>query len=243
MFATSVLITGANRGVGFELLCKLVGKTNIMFATCRSPQEATELQNMAKQHANITVLELDVTREDTISAAVNVIAETVGEKGLNCLINNAGQITRGSLAESTADDLRRLYEVNVIGPAMVAKECLPLLRKAACSGEDMCVSRAAVLNISSIMGSIASTSSSGHLPYRMSKAALNMFTKSLSIELKSDGILVASIHPGWVQTDMGGPRAAVTVDESASSIIDLVSTFTEKHNGGLYGWNGENIPW
>jgi len=245
MFSKSVLVTGTNRGVGLELVHQLADKCEHVFAACRNPSEANALNEISQQHTNVVVMQIDVTKEEDIAACVSSISQTVGETGLSCLINNAGQIHRGNLVETTAEDMRRLYAVNVIGPAMIAKACLPLLRKASsvCGGSDMSVSRAAILNISSKVGSIADNSSGGKYAYRMSKAALNMFTKNLSIELKPDGILAVNIHPGWVQTDMGGANATTSAEQSVAGILSVASSFSETHNGGFYGWNGENIPW
>merc|ERR1711973_400896 len=245
MFAKSVLITGANRGVGLEFVRQLADKTQHLFATCRKPSEAVELKKIAEQHTHIVVMEMDVTKEEHIAACACSITETVGEEGLNCIINNAGQIHRGSLEETTAEDLRRVYAVNVIGPAMVVKACLPLLKKASarCSDSEMSVSRASILNISSKVGSITDNTSGTRYAYRMSKAALNMLTKNLSIELKGDNILAVNFHPGWVQTEMGGPNALITTEQSVSGMLGVMASFTEKQNGGFYGWNGENIPW
>merc|ERR1712168_49187 len=245
MFAKSVLITGANRGVGLEFVRQLADKTQHLFAACRKPSEAIELQKIADQHNHVHVVEMDVTNEGQIAACACIITETVGDDGLSCIINNAGQIHRGDLENTTAEDMRRIYAVNVIGPAMVVKAHLPLLKKAsACfSHTDMSVSRGHPLNISSKVGSITDNSSGGKYAYRMSKAALNMLTKNLSIELKKDHILAVNIHPGWVQTEMGGTNALISVEQSVTGMLSVVSTFTEEHNGGFYGWNGENIPW
>ena len=140
--------------------------------------------------------------------------------------------------ETSANDLRRLYEINVIGPAMLTRECLPLLRKASTqhspfNNTEMSISRAGVLNISSMLGSI--TNSQGcHYSYGMSKAALNMLTRNLSVELKSDHVLVMSI--GCTDDDF-------TTDEFVSGILHEASNCTEEHTGGFYAWNGGKIPW
>jgi len=245
MLIKSVLVTGCNRGIGLALVHKLVDKTQHLFATCRNPSEATELQKVAKQHENITVLKLDVTIPEDIALCKDTIASTMGEDGLNCLINNAGQISRGGLEHTTADDMRRLYEINVIGPAMLSQALFPLLQKASaqCNGIKPGAQRAAVVNFSSILASLAENATGNTLAYRMSKSALNMLTKNMSLEWKEDNIVVLSVHPGWVQTDMGGPNASVTIEESASGIMKLIEEMGESHNGGFYGWHGKQIQW
>jgi len=245
MFAKSVLVTGSNRGVGLEIVKQLADRTQHLFAACRKPDEANELKKIVEEHNHITLIELDVTNEKHIEICAAKIAEVVGDEGLNCIINNAGVIHRGNLESTSSDDFKRLYAVNTVGPAMVVKACLPLLRKASgqCSHGNMSVSRASILNMSSKVGSISDNTSGGNYAYRMSKAALNMLTKNLSIELKPDHILAAIIHPGWVQTDMGGQNALISTTKSVQGILKVVSAFTEKDTGTFYGWNGENIPW
>jgi len=245
MFAKSVFITGCNRGIGLELVKHLADRTQHLFAACRKPDEADELKKLAEVHNHLIVLELDVTDQKQIEACVATISEVVGDDGLNCLINNAGYFPRVNLETVTSEILKRTYAINTIAPAMIVKACLPLLRKAsaACSHGNMSVSRSAILNMSSKMASITDNTSGGSYAYRMSKAALNMLTKNLSIELKADHILAVILHPGWVQTDMGGPNALISTTKSVEEMLKMTSGFTEKDSGAFYGWNGENIPW
>lgn len=245
VFAKSVLVTGSNRGVGLEFIKQLSGKTQHLFAACRDPENAVELKKLVETNSNIVVLELDVTKEDEITSAVNNITEVVGDQGLNCLINNAGVLKRDDLDSVSAELLTATYAVNTIGPAMVTKACLPLIRKASSRFSDspMSVPRASILNISSKVGSIADNGRGGNYAYRMSKAALNMLTMNLSIELKKDKILTVNIHPGWVLTDMGGSNALIDSTKSVSGILNVCQGLTEKDNGMFFGWNGEKIPW
>jgi len=247
MFAKSVFITGSNRGIGLELVKQLAPHTQHLFAACRTPSQAKELKAIADKHNHVVVLELDVVDEEAIAKAVNKVTEVVGDNGLNCLISNAGSMDKSvnCIEDVTAESLKTIYSINAVAPAMIAKAFLPLLRIASslASGGDMSVSRAAILNMSTRMASIDDNSSGACYAYRMSKVALNMLTKNLSIELKSDHILAITMHPGWVLTDMGGPNALISTEKSVTSMLKLFSDFTEKHNGMFYGWNDVVIPW
>ncbi|XP_057296886.1 C-factor-like [Hydractinia symbiolongicarpus] len=247
MFAKSILITGSNRGIGLELVKLLVDQCEHLFAACRSPQSATELNVFAAEKKNVVVLKLDVTDQSTIDSAKETVQTTVGKKGLNCLINNAGMADWGetSMEKVTAEVLRKIYEVNTIGPAMVIKTFLPLIKQASSQAADdsMSTDRASILNMSSQFGSIADNAMGKSHSYRMSKTALNMLTKNLSIELKPDRILAINLHPGWVQTEIGGEGALITPKKSAEKMLELAAKFTEKDNAMFYSWDGKVFPW
>ena len=246
MFARSVLVTGSNRGIGLGLIKHLADKTEHLFAGCRSPAKASELQILAKQHRNVVILELDVTKEKLVNDAVRNISAIVGRNGLNCVINNAGVIDKfQNIDMVSAETLMQLFETNVVGPTMLVKTCMPLLREASSlvSVDDMSVSRAAVLNISTTLASFEQNTAGKLYGYRMSKVALNMFSKNLSIDLKNDGILVASIHPGWVKTDLGGPHAPVPVSESVKGIISVAEALSNVDSGSFHSFDRNEILW
>ncbi|KAG8276039.1 hypothetical protein J6590_073550 [Homalodisca vitripennis] len=116
---------------------------------------------------------------------------------------------------------------------------LPVLKQAAAANSSLPqgTSRAAIVNVSSVLGSIADNNQGGFYPYRSSKAALNAITRSLSLDLKSDNILVMSLHPGWVKTDMGGAQAPLTTETAVTAIVDLLSSVGAEHNGGFYQYD------
>ena len=223
----------------------MANRTQHLFAACRVPDQAEELQKVAEAHKHVIILKLDVTNKQDIAACVEKISEVVGDTGLNCLINNAAQICRSDIESFTGEELRDLFEVNTIAPAMIIKACLPLLRQASSqhSNAEMRVARSSIINISSKVGSIADNSSGRNYGYRMSKVAMNMLTKNLSVELKTDHILAISLHPGWVQTNMGGPNALISTGQCVQGLLKVAEGLTEKDNGMFYGWNGEHIPW
>ncbi|TRZ17481.1 hypothetical protein HGM15179_009593 [Zosterops borbonicus] len=207
----SVLITGCSRGIGLGLVRGLAASSpspELVFATCRFPEKAQELQQLSKQYSNIKLLQLDVVCENSIKKVVKEVEEIVGDKGLNCLINNAGINVLASLEEVTAETMLTIYETNTVAQLMVTKAFLPLLRKAAQLGTGMGCHRAAIINMSSLAASMQLVQANEMFlkvyPYRIAKTALNMITRCLAADLKSDGILCISLHPGWLQTDMGG---------------------------------------
>ncbi|XP_062997255.1 C-signal-like isoform X3 [Elgaria multicarinata webbii] len=143
-----------------------------------------------------------------------------------------------------------VYKTNVIGPLVMSQEFLPLLRKAAqeIPQKGMTCSKAAIINLSSSCGSITNLFAweFGHIiNYRCSKAALNMLTRCQSLGFAKDEILCISLHPGWLQTDMGnGPSLAPTkLDEGVRIILNTLACLSEKENGAFVNWDGEIIPW
>ncbi|KAJ6666112.1 hypothetical protein lerEdw1_001016, partial [Lerista edwardsae] len=209
----SVLVTGANRGIGLELVKQFLGQPQPpkwVFATCRDPhgERAQDLKALASKYPNLVILQLEATDEASIKAAAEEAKARLAGTGLNLLINNAGVMPPSTLETMTKENTLSVYKINVVGPMLVTKAFLPLLKTAAKkSGEKQLSSRkAAVINITSIGGSIGTPPSMNTFPviaYRCSKTALNMLTRCQSLEYNADGILCVSIHPGWVKTDMG----------------------------------------
>ncbi|GBM32568.1 C-factor [Araneus ventricosus] len=244
----SVLITGANRGIGLEFVkqfLNLPSPPNIIFATCRNPDKADDLQNLAKSNPNVKILPLDVKDESSFPKIRQQLEQEVGETGLNLLINNAGIAIWKDLNNVTKEDMMENFQVNTVSPLLLTKELLPLLKTAAAKvgGDSLSCARAAVVNITSKMGSIDDNTSGGFYPYRTSKTALNMVTKSLSVDLKPDGILAFVLHPGWVQTDMGGKNALITTTTSVSGMLNTIQQANEKHCGLMLNYDGKPIPW
>ncbi|XP_017870273.1 PREDICTED: C-factor [Drosophila arizonae] len=245
----SILITGCNRGLGLGLvkaLNKLPEPPQHLFTTCRNLEQATDLRNLAKEYSNIHILEIDLKNFDEYDKIVNQIAEVTKDSGLNVLFNNAGIAPKSvRLGATRQQDLIDTLHTNTVVPVMLTKACLPLLKKAsdANEAESMSVKRAAIINMSSILGSIKSNTDGGLLPYRASKAALNAVTKSMSIDLAPQKILCVSLHPGWVRTDMGGSNAPLDVTTSTTKIVETICQFNESHNGGFYQYDGAELPW
>ncbi|XP_053853660.1 uncharacterized protein LOC128818385 isoform X1 [Vidua macroura] len=172
----SVLITGCSRGIGLGLVRGLAAASpspDLVFATCRYPEKAQELQQLSKQYSNIKLLQLDVVCENSIKKVVKEVEEIVGDKGLNCLINNAGINVLASLEEVTAETMLTIYETNTVAQLMVTKAFLPLLRKAAQLGTGMGCHRAAIINMSSLAASMQLVQANEMFlkvyPYRIAK--------------------------------------------------------------------------
>ncbi|KAK0174560.1 hypothetical protein PV327_010319 [Microctonus hyperodae] len=243
----SILITGCNRGLGLGLvqhLTQLPNPPENIFATCRDVSKAKALQEISRTKNNVHIIEVDLTDFNSYDRVVNEVNAKVGNEGLNVLFNNAGMATKFTrLGMVKMEQLTETYLVNTVVPIMFTKAFLPLLKKAADGKKGMGIHRAAVINMSSIIGSIAENSMGGFYPYRCSKTALNAATKSMSIDLEDDGILVACMHPGWVKTDMGGTSAPLDIDKSVGDMIKLLPTLTEKHNGCFLQHDGKILPW
>ncbi|XP_072921675.1 C-signal-like isoform X1 [Hemitrygon akajei] len=248
----AVLVTGANRGLGLELIRQLSRAERpprYLFAACRDPEGArgTDLKNLAKGFSNIKIVNMDLDDFDSIQTSAEEIQKVLKNDGLNLLINNAGINIDGGLNDITPEMMTKTHTINVIGPMMVTKAFLPALMKAAQLSDEPGFSskKAAVINMSSIMGSMETFSMEfwKACAYRISKAGLNMVTKCLTNELTPHGILCASVHPGWVKTDMGTEKAPLTKEESIQGLLRVFSNLSDKDNGSFIDWRGERVPW
>ncbi|XP_017321931.1 C-factor [Ictalurus punctatus] len=247
----TVLVTGANRGLGLQIVESLVtggfcpGK---IIATARRPDDAKELQCLSKNHPNIHIITLDVISEESIKKASVEVEEIVQEDGLNCLINNAGINVMANFETVTAEKMLKNFHTNCVGPLMITKAMLPMLKRAAAKGVGMGIHRAAVINVTSLLGSVElnwgeRAKDFKWYPYRTSKSALNMITRCMAVDLEPDGILCMAIHPGWVRTDMGGQEAPLSTEESIGSVLAVIGSLTEKDHGMFLHYTGEALPW
>ena len=207
------IVSGANRGLGLELVTQLLARGWRVIAACRKQHPALRLTELAAAHpGHLHVMPLDVSSERSIAAFVNEVGLVTGR--LDLLLNNAGLLPSGErYGQITAKPLADSFAVNAIGPLLLTQACTPLLRNAA---------PARVANLSTVMASLAATDTFRTPSYAMSKAALNMATRLLAAELAPLGICVASLHPGWVQTDMGGSAAPLAVDVAATRLLDRI---------------------
>lgn len=249
MVARAVLVTGSSRGLGLEIVKQLahgISPPEVIVATCRNPAKAEELQQLSESHKEVHLVKLDVAEEVTYGALVKQVEELTGAQGLNLLVNNAGVAPRSTRINLVKwKQMMDTFLVNSVAPAMLSKALLPQLKIAASQteGNSLSVKRAAIINISSILGSIENNDQGGLYPYRASKSALNAITKSLSVDLRASNILVSSVCPGWVQTDMGGKNAPLTPAQSIASILRLFTTMNDTHNGQFYQHDGVRLPW
>lgn len=238
--ASHALITGANRGLGLEWVRQLVDRVDHLYAPCRRPDDAQALRELAAAYPEtIDVFELDVTEPDAIAAAVDRVQHATG--ALDLLINNAG--TNGGASSDRFGEvdqatMTEVFCVNAAGPHLMTQAFAELLRKGAeHQGE------AFVVNVTSQLGSIANTQGGGWHSYKASKAALNMCTRLQAEALESDGVIVVSMHPGWVRTDMDGSNARLSTEESVTGMIDVLESLTLDDTGCFLAYDGRELPW
>jgi len=229
----SVLITGANRGLGFEFTRQYLDDGWRVFASCRNPAGADKLKDLAKGAGeNLTVVEIDVTKPESIRKAANELDGTA----IDLLINCAG-VTGPSgqrAGNVNYDSWPHVFDVNTMGPLRVLEAFIdPVARS----------KRKLVVNISSGMGSLADNTSGGSIAYRSSKAALNMVMRSASIDLASRGISSVVVNPGWVRTDMGGPNATLSPQESVTAMRRLIEKLDSGQSGKFFHYDGSEYPW
>jgi NAD(P)-dependent dehydrogenase (short-subunit alcohol dehydrogenase family) len=229
-----VLVTGANRGLGLEFVRQLLARGDRVIATCRHPGRASELTLQAAAHpGHLHVLPLDVTKPASITELAREAAMLFD--GLDLLINNAGQLVPGERFGSVAaDNLDASFRSNAIGPLLLTQALTPLLARG---------KPARVASLSSVIGSIASTREFRNPSYAMSKAALNMATKLLAPALAAEGVSVMALHPGWVNTDMGGAQAPLTPPESVAGLLQVIAALTPERSGEFRDWQGAIVPW
>ncbi|KAL9624675.1 MAG: hypothetical protein Q9160_001029 [Pyrenula sp. 1 TL-2023] len=229
------LITGANRGLGLEFVRQLSSDTsNIILATCRSPDAASDLKAFASKSSKIHVLQCDTSSLSSISSLHAAVSKALGGSGkIDYLLNNAG-INSAPQHNSIGFDpsvLHREVDVNVIGPAKVVETLLSLLGQGS-----------VIMNMTSGLGSIG-----GLVPkcttYSISKVALNMLTAHQAIDLKERGVLVFCMDPGWVKTDLGGEGAVMEPQESIAGMLKVLKGLGEGDTGKFYGHDGRILPW
>ncbi|XP_028259449.1 uncharacterized protein LOC114434390 [Parambassis ranga] len=252
----SVLVTGASRGLGLQIVHSLASggfTPGRIIATSRNPANAQKLQELAEKYPNIHIVPLDVVSQKSIEKCAEDVGQLLQEEGLNCLINNAGINVVADFESVTAEKMIENFHTNSVAPLMITKAFLPLLKRAASRGEAqgsklMGIQRAAVINMSSLLGSVELTwgdraNTFRWYPYRTSKSALNMVSRCMAVDLEPDGILCMAVHPGWVRTDMGGPQAPLSTEDSVSAVLSVIGGLTEKDHGSFLNFTGEKLPW
>ena len=235
-----VFITGANRGLGLELTRQYLERGDQVFAASRQPADAGDLQRLRRQYPDrLTLLPLDVTNAASIASAVITVGTATN--GLDILVNNAGVYPHAGsgdahqrLGQLTHDDAMETMQVNAIGPLLVSQALLPLLR----AGR-----KGRILSISSGQGSLTWKATGDPYHYSASKAALNMYMRSLAAEIGHLGLISVLVDPGWMKTDMGGDHATQEPADSARGIIRLAEQLHAEENGSFVTWQGQPVPW
>ena len=231
----TILITGADRGLGFALVQTFLSSGHTIFAcTYESGEELHSLS--LDNYQNLFPIPMDITDENSVKNAAKRIADL--SSNLDILINNAGihlETSRKPLEEADFDAMSAMFHLNTLGPLRVTREFLPLLRQGRLKR---------VINISSEAGSIEDCNwRKSEFGYCMSKAALNMQSKILHNYLSPEGFKILSIHPGWMRTDMGGPDADITASESATGIARLALQDGSEYDGIYFDYQGNPLPW
>jgi NAD(P)-dependent dehydrogenase (short-subunit alcohol dehydrogenase family) len=226
------VITGANRGIGFEFVQQLLRRGDTVDAGVRAPEMARRLEPLLDEADNrLRIHQLDVTRADS----VREFAESICREPVDVLINNAGvQGQWVGLHELDYEDLARTFMVNALGPLRITSALLPALR----TGRGRKVAL-----VTSRMGSLSSNTEGGAYAYRMSKAALNMGARSMSNDLRREGLSFVLLHPGWVRTDMGGEDAPLPPEESVRGMLRVIDTLSLEHSGRFFDYEGAEVPW
>ncbi len=228
----TILITGANRGIGLELTEQFAEDGWQVLACCRNPADAGQLQALSERNPSIELHALDVTNYQQMAT----LADQLSNRPIDILLSNAGIYgSKGvGFGEVDAQEWRQVLEVNTIAPLMLVQT---FVEQVAASQQKL------VAVISSKVGSIADNSSGGSYIYRSSKTAVNQVVKSLSIDLADRDISVITLHPGWVKTDLGGPNAEISTDESVSGLKSILQSAGLAQSGQFIEFNGNSIPW
>ena len=235
----TVLITGANRGLGLELARQYAHEGWRVMACSRHP-DAAEPEALAQEEPGVSRHLLEVTE----AASVGELASALGGTAIDVLLNVAGVMhQRAAAADGTSraafgaldyEDWARVLAVNVLGQARVAEA---LVDNVAASEQKK------IVTLSSELGSVGANKTGGLYAYRSSKAAVNALMKSMAIDLAPRGIIAVPMHPGWVRTDMGGPKAPLGVEESAEGMRRVVAGLTLADSGRFLQWDGQELAW
>jgi short-subunit dehydrogenase len=228
----SILITGTNRGIGLEFVKHYIKNNEKVIATCRNRNSAKDLLELENTTNNLSLVELDVSNPNSINNFTSKIAGLP----IDTFISNAGVSGPKNIEFGNFDAKEWLdvFNINTIAPLIITQKILKNLRL----GKDK-----KLVFISSKVGSIEDNTSGGMYIYRTSKTALNQVIKSLSIDLKGENFIVVALHPGWVQTDMGGPNALIDTKTSVKGMTEAIDNLTSKNSGKFYNYDGSAIPW
>lgn len=231
----TLLITGANRGIGLEFCKQYAADGWRVLACCRDPGKADALNRLAARHPDLIQLHaLDVTNH----AQIEQLARTLADETIDLLINNAGIYPaadiRGGFGQTDYAEWMAAFNINTMAPLKMVEAFIQQIARSQLK---------LIVTITSQMGSIDDNSSGGNYLYRSSKAAANMVVKSLAVDLKGKGITSVAFNPGWVKTDMGGPNAMISVEQSVSDMRKVISGLTSADTGKFIGNDGVVIPW
>lgn len=238
----TVLITGTSRGLGLEFVRQYLAEGWNVLACARNPQDSAALQAFAAQHPNtLRLFVLDVENH----ASIDQLARDLDRQAIDVLINSAGIMGNGSFAreglafgrfgQSDFADWARVFRVNVAGPMKMAETFVEHVARS---------EQKKIITLTSMLGSVTLNRVGGLYAYRASKAAVNAMMKSMAIDLaKSHGIAATAMHPGWVRTDLGGPRADIDAPQSIAGMRRVIDALTVETAGRYWVYDGSELPW
>lgn len=231
MSQATVLITGANRGLGLEFVKQYAEAGWQVIACCRWPDEAKALQALAERHAEqVEVHQLDVANFEEIDA----LALILQGRAIDVLINNAGVYPQSEFGDIDYEAWAEAFHINSMAPMKMVEAFV---------GHVAASNLKKIVTLSSKMGSLDDNTSGGSYIYRSTKTAVNMVMKSLSIDLKPRGIASTILHPGWVRTDMGGPSGLIDAPESVAGLRRVIENLTLENSGRFVAYDGKEIAW
>jgi NAD(P)-dependent dehydrogenase (short-subunit alcohol dehydrogenase family) len=230
----TVLITGANRGIGLEFCRQYAADGWRVLACSRHPEKSDALNKLAAQYPGVIKTHvLDVADH----AQIESLGQALANEAIDLLINNAGiypdSDNRG-FGHIDYQEWMRAFRTNTMAPLKMAETFAAQIARS---------KQKTIVTITSKMGSIADNGGGSYYLYRSSKAAVNMVVKSLAIDLKPAGVTAVVFHPGWVKTDMGGPNAMISAEQSVSGMRQVISRLTLADTGKFFGYDGQVIPW
>lgn len=233
LFMEVILVTGANRGIGLALTRVLLADGNVVIAGCRKPDESSELTQLARVHPKtIDLVKCDMDLEEEVAKAAE--ASKKRREKLDVIVNNAAIMPEAgneSILNINLNLISRAFDTNVLGAARVIQAFYTMLARS---------ERPRIVNVSSGLGSISTRDSCDYYAYSISKAALNMLTRSIANELASSGVTTVAISPGWVRTDMGGENASLSPEESARSLAETITRIGPEQNGQFLSRDGRS---
>ena len=227
---STILVTGANKGVGLEITRLLADRGDKVIACCRQPAKAKALKEI---EGDLDIREVAVGEDESVKQ----LSRALKDLSVNVLINNAGtmgpEAKKQTASEMDFQGWADAFNINSMGPVRMMQALLPNLKLA---------ENPKVMTVSSQMGALSLDMTAAHA-YCASKAAVNKFMRLASIDLKPQGIAIGLVHPGWVRTDMGGANAHLSPEESARGCVAVTDALNIENTGGFWKWNGDTHDW
>jgi NAD(P)-dependent dehydrogenase (short-subunit alcohol dehydrogenase family) len=223
---STVLITGANRGLGVEFARQFAAAGATVLAACRDPRQAAALTPIT----GIELCELDVSSASSVAA----LAVALKGRAIDILINNAGRLSAGQAEHNDPEAVLAMFRTNALGPLMLSEALIDNLAGS---------TRRLIVTISSDLGSLSGNASGGNLGYRVSKAAVNMVMRTLAVELKPRNISCVLLTPGWVRTDMGGSNAPLSPTQSVTGMCRVIERLGPRDTGRWLDHSGQECNW